>query len=197
MADDSSWWDWAGDAWDTVSGWFDSDSGSSSNSKSEDSGSWLDRNWDTIGKVATAGKNIYDAWDANDARGDSRSEIFNVLGRMAADDDAYAKQMYDYRNQQAGARAAAARANDAARRKAAKKALKIQKKYLKQMIAQYQPYADAAKFLTPKMSQNYGQYLDTTSLLNQYLTPKVMQNMGQPAQPAWANGEDLSFIKKK
>jgi hypothetical protein len=116
------------------------------------------------------------------------------MGRIAADDDAYAKQMWEYQNAQAGARAAAARANDAARRKAAKKALRIQKKALKSMIAQYQPYADAAKFLTPKMSQNYGQYLDTTALLNQYLTPRVMQSVAEPTQPSWANSSPISFL---
>ena len=145
MADDSS---WLGDVWDTVTGWFGSDGGSSGSSSEPN---WLDRNWDTISGVAGGIKGLYDAYDVNRSRGNSRSQILDVMGRMAADDDAYAKQMWEYQNAQAGARAAAARANDAARRKAAKKALRIQKKALKSMIAQYQPYADAAKFLTPKM----------------------------------------------
>lgn len=154
-------------------------SGSSSTS-APSSGSgydWL--TWDNLGKAVNAGRQIYNAFDMNDARQDSRNNMLDLFGKIGQQDDAYAKQMQDWQMANAASRAAAARANDAARRKSAAKTAKVQKKMLKQMMAQYQPYADATKMLTPKMAQNYGQFLDTTALLNQYLTPRAMQTLGE------------------
>lgn len=166
------------DWWDSlvtgVENLFDSDSGNS----------WLERNWDTIGKVGSKLGGVYNAANMNNAEQKRRNDITGLLNQLGQQDDAYNKQMYDWQVANAASRAAAARANDAARRKAANKALKVQKKMLNSLISQYQPYADAAKSLTPKMAQNYSQFLDTTALLNQYLAPKVMQSLGETPKPA-------------
>lgn len=185
---------WVSDGWDTISGWFNSSPSTGTEAWGKGvqgpalqdgswgggtDSTWLGRNWDTIGKAVNAGRQIYNAFDMNDARQDSRNNMLDLFGKIGQQDDAYAKQMYDWQMANAASRSAAARANDAARRKSAAKTAKLQKKMLKQMIAQYQPYADAAKTLTPKMAQNYGQFLDTTALLNQYLTPRAMQTLGE------------------
>jgi hypothetical protein len=104
---------------------------------------------------------------------------------MQQEDAAYQQQVAAYRQQQAAGAAAARRKNDAAQRKAAAKAMKQQKKAYEQMIAMYQPYADAAKSITPNMAKNYNQFLDTTALLNQYLAPSVMKNMQAPMQSTY------------
>lgn len=164
--------------------------------------SWLGRNWDTIGKVVDGGRKIYNTLDMNSSRSGARGDILDLMQKMSQDDDAYNKQLYDWQVANAASRAAAARANDASRRKAANQALKVQKKMLKQMMGQYQPYADAVQTLTPKMAQNYGQFLDSTALLNQYLTPKAMQTLGQAPkatasfdvpQPKFTGGEPVSL----
>lgn len=146
---------------------------------STDNNSWLERNWDTISKVGEGARKVYNAFDMNDARQSSRNDMLDLFGKIGQQDDAYNKQMQDWQMANAASRAAAARANDAARRKSAAQVAKVQKKMLKQMISQYQPYAEATKTLTPKMAQNYGQFLDTTALLNQYLTPRAMQTLGE------------------
>lgn len=146
---------------------------------------WINNNSDDIGGVLNFGRQVYNLWDTNSARQGSRGDILNFLKQQDAADNAYAQQMWAYQNAQRGAAAAAARAQDAARRKASKKAFKQQKKVLNQLIKQYQPYNDAVQQLTPKMSQNYAQFLDTTALLNQYLTPKVMETFGSAPKPAY------------
>lgn len=147
--------------------------------------SWLERNWDTISGIADKGRELYNLYDMNSSRQGARGDILDFLKQQEAQDNAYQQQLWQYKNAQSAAAAAAARANDAARRKASKKAFKQQSKMLKQLIAQYQPYADAAKALTPKMQENYSQFLDTTALLNQYLTPKVMENLTATPKPTW------------
>lgn len=146
------------------------------------SDTWVGRNFDNILKVADKGRQVYNYLDMNNARQGTRSDLFGAYEQMAAQDAAYQQQLAQY---QAGQQAAA-RANDAARRAAANKALQVQKKYLKQLEKNYQPYADAAKMLTPEMSKNFKQYMDTTALLNQYLTPTVMNNFSQPVQPSYS-----------
>jgi hypothetical protein len=154
--------------------------------------SWLSEAWDFISNNKediqsglNFGRQVYNLWDVNNARQGSRGDILNYLQQQDAADNAYAQQMYQYQNAQRAASAANARAQDAARRKASGKAFKQQSKMLKQLIAQYQPYNDAVQQLTPKMTQNYGQFLDTTSLLNQYLTPKVMETLGSAPKAAY------------
>lgn len=166
------WWD---SLVEGVGNLFDSDSGNS----------WIERNWDTISGVADKGRQAYNLWDANNARQGSRGDILDMLYKQEAQDNAYAQQMWQYQNAQRAAAAASARAYDAARRKAAGKAFKKQSKMLKQLISQYQPYNDAVQQLTPKMADNYSQYLDTTALLNQYLTPKVMQTLGSAPKASY------------
>lgn len=131
------------------------------------------------------GREAYNLWDVNNSRSGSRSEILDYLRQQEAQDNLYNQQMWEYQNAQRGAAAAAARANDAARRKASAQAFKEQKKVLSELIKQYQPYNDAVQTLTPKMTQNYSQYLDTTALLNQYLTPKVMESLGSMPKPSF------------
>jgi hypothetical protein len=177
-----SWWD---SIVDGVSSLFDD----------TDNNSWIERNWGKISKGIDAGGKLYNTWDMNNSRQGSRGDILDFMKQMEAQDNAYQQQMYDYQNRQRSAAAAAARANDAARRKAGNKAFKQQSKMLKQLIAQYQPYADAAKELTPKMSQNYSQFLDTTALLNQYLTPKAMEVLGSTPKPSWEMGVPQSAYK--
>lgn len=175
---------WLSDAWDTVSGWFDG--GGSSGSSSGSDGTWLDRNWDTISKVANTGSKLYGAIDANSARQGSRNDINALLEKLAREDDAYQQQMYQYQQQQAAARQAAQRQNDMFKRKSANKAYKAQKQVMNQLIQQYQPYTQAMQTLTPKMAQNYGQFLDSTALLNQYLTPRTMNVLGNSPTPSWS-----------
>lgn len=166
--------------------------GGSSSSGGDSGGSWIgdafdwaSRNWGTISSVARGARDIYNTYDANSNRQNSRNDFLRFLQQSEAQDNDYQRQMWEYRNRQAAANAAAARANDAARRKASKKAFKKQRKMLEQLIAQYQPYTDAAKALTPKMQENYSQFLDTTALLNQYLTPKVMESLSATPTPTW------------
>lgn len=162
-------------------------SSSSSGGGSFDIGnSWLGRNWDNIGKAVNFGRQVYNVFDANSARQGVRNDLLDGYQKAMLAQNQYAQQMAAYNQQQAAGAAAARRQTDAARQKAAKKALKIQEKYLKNLSAQYQPYADAAKMLTPKMAENYKQYLDTTALLNAYLAPKVMDQLGQPPKPAYS-----------
>lgn len=181
---------WIGDAWDAVSGWF-GNSGSSSSS----SPSWLDRNWNNIVKGIDTGRKIYNTWDVNNSRQNSRDDILSYLQQQESADNNYQKQLWEYQNANRASAAAASRANDAARRKASAKAFKQQSKMLKELIAQYQPYTDVAKELTPKMSQNYSQFLDTTGLLNQYLTPKVMETLGSAPKPSWEQGAPQAAYK--
>ena len=165
---------------------YSSGSGSSSGSGGSwigDAYDWYKRNRDDIKGVVGAGRELYNMYSANSARQGSRNDFLNFLRQSEGQDNEYQRQMWEYRNRQAAANAAAARANDAARRKASNKAFKKQKKMLEQLIAQYQPYTDAAKALTPKMQENYSQFLDTTALLNQYLTPKVMESLTTAPKP--------------
>jgi hypothetical protein len=166
--------EWLDNLWDGIGNLFDSKAAPT----------FIERNWDKIEKVAGGANKVYNAIDMNNAEQKRRSGITDLMAKLGAEEDAYNKQVYDWQNANAASRAAAARANDAARRKAANKAFGVQKKMLNSLIAQYQPYADAAKTLTPKMAQNYGQFLDTTALLNQYLSPKVMQTFGEAPKPA-------------
>lgn len=152
---------------------------------STDGNSWFERNWGDIQDVANFGREAYNLYDMNSARQGSRSDILNLLGQQEARDNEYAQQMWEYQNAQRAAAASAARAYDAQRRKASKKAFKQQRKMLNELIKQYQPYNDAVQQLTPKMAQNYSQFLDTTALLNQYLTPKVMETLGSAPKPSW------------
>lgn len=188
---------WLSDGLDWIGGQF----GSSSNWGS-DAGDFLTRNfgssyqtpgtfpdgksggssWD-LGKILDGGRKLYNLWDSNSARQDSRNQLLDVYAKIEADNNAYNQQMAQYNAQRAGAAAAARRANDAKARKAQAKALKVQEKFLNQMIANYQPYADAAKTLTPEMAKNYKQFLDTTSLFNQYLTPTVAKTLGSAPTP--------------
>jgi hypothetical protein len=147
--------------------------------------SWVGRNWDTISRGIDFGRRAYNLLDMNNARQGSRSDLFNALSGMAAQDQAYQIALSQFNDQRQAAANAAARANDAARRQAANEALKVQKKYFKQLQKTYRPYAKAAKFLTPQMSQNYKGFLDSTALLNQYLTPTVMNQLNQPVAPAF------------
>lgn len=169
---------WLSDAADYIGGLFGGDSSGSGSGLSD---SWLGRNWDSIANIADKGRQVYNYLDMNNARQGTRSDLLGAYQQMAAQDALYQQQLAQYQQGQA----AAARANDAARRAAANKALKVQKKYLKQLEKNYQPYADAAKMLTPEMGKNFKQYLDTTSLLNQYLAPTVMQQFQQPVQPTY------------
>jgi hypothetical protein len=150
------------------------------------------QDWDQIGKVVNTGRNIINAFDVNSSRQGVRSDMLDAYTKMSAADQEYQRQMMEYQQQQAGARAAAARQNDLARRKAAKEALKVQKKYLTELAANYQPYADAVKTLTPKAADNYGKFLDTTALLNQYLAPTVSQSLSQAPQPTWSKEVPLN-----
>jgi hypothetical protein len=154
--------------------------------------SWLSEAWnfirnnkEDIQSGLDFGRQVYNLWDVNSARQGSRGDILNLLRQQEQSDNAYAQQMWEWQNAQRAGAAAAARSQDAARRKAAGKAFKQQSKMLKELIAQYQPYNDAVQQLTPKMTQNYGQFLDTTALLNQYLTPKVMETLGSAPKPAY------------
>jgi hypothetical protein len=152
-------------------------------SGSSSGGSWIDRNWGTISKIADGGRKLYNMFDINDARKDSRNQLLDVYAKMEAENNAYNQQMAQYNAQRSAGAAAARRANDAKARKAQAKAIKLQEKMMKQMISNYQPYADAAKMLTPEMANNYKQFLDTTSLFNQYLTPTVAKTLGSAPTP--------------
>jgi hypothetical protein len=190
---------WLSDGLDWLGGQF----GSSSNWGS-DAGSWFDKNFGgyyqtpgivsdgkkadsgfDFGKILDSGRKLYNLWDANDARQGSRNDLAKIYSQMEQEDAAYQQQVAAYRQQQAAGAAAARRKNDAAQRKAATKAMKLQKQMFEQMIGNYQPYADAAKSITPNMAKNYNQFLDTTALLNQYLAPTVMKNMQAPMQSAY------------
>jgi hypothetical protein len=190
---------WFSDGFDWIGRQFDSGSNWGS-----DAGSWFDKNfggyyqtpgivsdgkkadsgWD-FGKILDGGRKLYNLWDANDARQGSRNDLAKIYSQMEQEDAAYQQQLAQYRQAQSASAAAARRKNDAAQRKAAAKAMKLQKQMFEQMIANYQPYADAAKSITPNMAKNYNQFLDTTSLLNQYLAPTVMKNMQEPMQSAY------------
>ena len=182
----STWGSDAGD-WMTTNFGDSSGTGTTGGSGSQMFGdSWLGRNWGTIGNVANTGRGLYNLFDANNSRKGVRSDVLGVYERMMAQDQEYRQQMAEFQAQQSGAAAAARRQNDAARLVAAGKALKVQKKGLKALQKQYEPYAEAAKMLTPKMAENYKQYLDTTALLNQYLSPSVMRTLNETPKPAWA-----------
>lgn len=152
---------------------------------------WLDDHSDSIGKVFDTGRKIYNAYDASSTRQQSRSDIASVYQKLMDQEMAYAN---DYRawqegqlaaqNANAAARASAAAATDRNRQAAAKKALAVQKKMLKQLQEGYAPYVEASRAITPKATQNYMQYLDSTSLLNQYLTPTVMKGFAEPMKPS-------------
>ena len=183
---------WLSDGWDFISdgasslfggGSYQTPPTFSTNSPSSTGGNWIERNWNTISKVVDGGRKLYNMYDVNDARQDSRRQFLDVYSQIEADQNAYNQQMAQYNAQRAGAASAARRANDAKARKAQAKALKIQEKFLNQMISNYQPYADAAKTLTPEMAKNYKQFLDTTSLLNQYLAPTAMKTLGSAPTP--------------
>jgi len=180
---------WFSDGFD----WIGRQFGSSSNWGS-DAGDFITKNFNLTdtksggtdwGKILDGGRKIYNLWDANDARQGSRGDLANIYARMQQEDAAYQQQVAAYQQAQAASAAAARRKNDAAQRKAAAKAMKQQKKAYGKLIDMYQPYADAVKSITPNMTKNYNQFLDTTALLNQYLAPSVMKNMQQPMQSAY------------
>lgn len=142
---------------------------------------WLTRNWDTIGKVVNAGRGIYNMFDANGNRQGVRNDLLDAYSQYMMQQQLYNQQMAGMGG---GGGGGGGRAR-AAQLAAAKKALAVQKKYLTDLQKQYKPYADAAKTLTPKMTKNYKQYLDSTALLNAYLTPTVMGQMKAPIAPAY------------
>lgn len=142
---------------------------------------WLTRNWDSIGKVVNAGRGIYNMFDANNNQQGVRSNLLDAYANYMMQQQLYNQQLAGMRG---GGGGGGGRAR-AAQLAAAKNALKVQEKYLKDLQKQYKPYADSAKALTPKMTKNYKQYLDSTALLNQYLTPTVMGQMKAPIAPAY------------
>lgn len=150
---------------------------------------FFDKYGDTIAKGVGFAQNAYNAYNQNSAEQGSRSDILGALYAQSAARAQRQQDLYNWQVQQAQAGAAASAANSRAaaaasmaNQKAAlaagKKALKTQKKYLEQIAQSYSPYTDAAKSLVPKSAENYGQFLDSTSLLNAYLTPKALEVMG-------------------
>lgn len=150
---------------------------------------WLTRNWDTIGKVVNAGRGIYNMFDSNNNRQGVRNDLLDAYTQYMMQQQLYNQQIAGM----GGGGGGGGRAR-AAQLAAAKKALTVQKKYLTDLQKQYKPYADAAKALTPKMTKNYQQYLDSTALLNAYLAPTVMEQMKAPVTPAFQqNIPDASY----
>lgn len=178
-------WDWGVDAVSDSGDWIDrtfsTTDGSWLNRNFLGDNSWWDQNGGSLDKYVNAGQKLFNLFSANNSRSGSRSDILNMYENIAAQDQAYNQQYQQYLEQ---AQAASA-SNNAARMRAAAEALKVQKKYLRNLRKQYQPYVKAAKELTPKMAQNYSQFLDTTGLLNQYLAPVAMKAMADGPKPAY------------
>jgi hypothetical protein len=177
---------WGSDALDWFGGLFDSGSswGSDLGNYATDvfgKGGWLDRNSDLINK----GRQVYNAFDAYNNRSNTRSNILDAYKQMMAQDQAYNAEYYKWAQDQQASNAAAQAANDRARRQAAAEALGVQKQMLEGLQGQYAPFTNTMKSLLPKMSKDYKQYLDSTSLLNQYLTPIVMKDLGRAPAPAY------------
>jgi len=179
-------WDWGVNQVSDSGDWFNRNFSSSGGGWLDKNvtgdNSWLSDNGATVDKYLNSGRKIFNLFDGSSARQNSRSDILGMYEAMAAQDQAYNQQYQQYLE---GAQAAAA-VNDAARRRAAAEALKIQSKYLKALQKRYQPYVKISRELAPKMAQNYSQYLDTTGLLNQYLTPLAMKGLGSNPTPAYS-----------
>lgn len=174
-------------------------------------GDWYGKNEKLIGGLANAGKNIYQSFNQAGARQDTRSGIADILEKQALAELDYQNRFNDWQAKNSAANAAASAAasraaaatrnanaaatrqaqmaNDAAELAAAKKALGVQKKGYGQIGATYQPMIDQLQTLLPKQSANYGQFLDTSSLLSQYLSNKVMNPEPDPVRkPVWESG---------
>ena len=147
--------------------------------------SWLD----TIGtfltdneKLIKGGLGVFDYLSGSG----SRSDYQDVLNRAAKDEWERGRQEYEatkkyneeygqWAQANAASRAAAARANHAARIAAAKKAQDYMNKQLTGLSANYKPYNDAALRLLPQMEQAYTQGLGNLGLLSGYLGRPEMQ----------------------
>jgi len=185
---------WVSDIWDWGVGSVSNSGDWVDRNLSTDAGSWLDRNvsgdnsWlsNNWRDVLNKGREAFNYFGAANDRSGVRSDMYNMYQNMAAQDQAYNQQYYDWMVQNQQASAAAAAANDAARRKAAAEALAIQKKMLTGLQRQYQPFTDAMQELLPPMKNDYKKFLNTTSVLNQYLTPIAMKSLGQAPEPAYS-----------
>lgn len=141
------------------------------------------------------GRDLFGAYQQSRAESSSRNGIVDLLNAQNAARDQYRRDYLTWAEKENAANAAASAANARAAAaasaanqrnamKAAKKALKTQKRYLEAIAGTYQPYMDAAKSLVPKSAENYGQFLDSTSLLNAYLMPKAQAVLSEAPKSA-------------
>lgn len=168
--------------WDAIGGLID------------DATSWVGRNEgriDAVGNLIGRGQDIFSAVSQNNAEQAGRGQIMDALQRQLQARAQRQNELYNWHLQNANAqsaasaaasaaRAGAARENNKRQRRAEKKALRGKNERMREVAAMYDPYIQVGKELLPKQAQTYGNFLDTTQLLNAYLQPMAQQVIQPP-----------------
>lgn len=184
-----SWWDGVGEIIDDVTGWVGRNEG----------------RIDAVGNLVGRGQDIFSAVSQNNAEQAGRNQMLDALERQLQARHQRQNELYNWHLQNSNAQAAASAAASAARasaarqnnklqRKAEKKALRGKTGRLKDIAAMYDPYIQAGKELIPKQAQTYGNFLDTTQLLNAYLQPMAQQVIQPPRSVSDFKPQDKSVF---
>lgn len=146
---------------------------------------FLDKHGSKIAKGLDFISNTSTAFNQNRAESQGRNDLLNLMMAKAQADQARQQQVFEWQQQNAAAARAASAANARAAAinqqralQAQKKALRQQKKGYNKLAEAYAPYTDAIKTLAPKSAQNFGQALDTSSMLMAYLAPRAQEALG-------------------
>lgn len=96
----------------------------------------------------------------------------------------------------ANAAAAAAAATEKNRQKAARKALKFEKKNYGERIGMFEPYRQAGLQLLPQMQKTYEGGMNNVNMLNAYLnTPGQLQKLNQAVLPQQTGIQLPSYLR--
>lgn len=130
-------------------------------------------------------RNVGSALNQNRVESGGRNDIVDLMAAQAQAAAARRQQLFEHQLQNAAAARAASAANARAAAVNQQRALAAQKKALRQQTKDYKklaeafsPYTSAIKDLVPKQTQNFGQALDTSSMLMAYLAPKAQEALG-------------------
>ena len=159
---------------------------------------FADKHGDSIAKIGGAAKNVWSAFNQNNAQQNVRNGYMDIQAQILANAQAQQQKDLDFINAQAaaagsgggGARGpsispAAMMAQQKAQQKAEKKGFQALQKSLQGISQSYQPFIDAGTAVLPKQTENYNQYLDQTGMLSNYLTGATMKAFQNPSQAAY------------
>ncbi len=158
---------------------------------------FLTKHSDTIAKVGGAAKNIWSAFNQNNAQQNVRNGYMDIQQQILANALSQKQKDLDFVNAQAAARGSGGGARGPSispaammkqqkdQQKAEKKGFEALQKSLSGISQSYQPFIDAGKSVLPKQTENYNQYLDQTAMLSNYLGPAALKAFQTPSQAAY------------